>query len=169
MTIFKKYLYGAYGSNMNQDQMELRSPKAKPYGLILLPDHQLVFRGVADIEESKGSDIPIALWEITAKDEAALDAYEGYPWLYDKFKISVKGIDRKVMIYKMTDRSYQAPPSKSYLSSIAVGYAQFKADPEYIKGAVKRSFIQTSTESVMKDDQPTQPRRRDLWSPLDRH
>ena len=87
MTTRHPNFYFAYGSNMNQDQMELRSPKAKPYGLILLPDHQLVFRGVADIEESKGSDIPIALWEITAKDEAALDAYEGYPWLYDKFKI----------------------------------------------------------------------------------
>ena len=40
--------YLAYGMNMNRVAMRQRCPKAKPMGGFYLPNHRLIFRGVAD-------------------------------------------------------------------------------------------------------------------------
>ena len=78
----REWLYLAYGSNLNVKQMEIRCPRAKIMGSFLLPNYKLVFRGVADIEESEGDYCPVGLWKITRKCLGALDRYEGYPTLY---------------------------------------------------------------------------------------
>ena len=60
--------YFAYGSNLNIAQMSRRCPNAKPIILpqpLYIPDWQLCFRGVADIEPQEGSKLPIGLWKIT--------------------------------------------------------------------------------------------------------
>lgn len=58
-----KKLYGAYGSNMNLEQMSHRCPKAKVVGNGTLEDYKLTFRGgykgVANIEPCKGRAVPI--------------------------------------------------------------------------------------------------------------
>ena len=43
-------LYLAYGMNTNIDQMASRCPGSVSIGRVDIPDHRLVFRGVADIE-----------------------------------------------------------------------------------------------------------------------
>ena len=40
--------YLAYGMNTNRDAMAARCPNAKPMGGFYLPNHRLIFRGVAD-------------------------------------------------------------------------------------------------------------------------
>jgi len=74
----KKYI--AYGSNMNIEQMERRCPGARVAGKGWLKDHRLFFAGrseaaVASIEPAEGHAVPVVLWEITPKDEQALEAY----------------------------------------------------------------------------------------------
>ena len=46
-------LYAAYGSNLNKAQMQKRCPKSKPFGVIVLDEFRLVFKGVADLEKNK--------------------------------------------------------------------------------------------------------------------
>ena len=64
-------------------------PTAKVVGASQINDHRLLFRegthgAVATIEPFKGGNVPVLVWEITPVDEAALDRYEGWPFLYRK-------------------------------------------------------------------------------------
>ena len=45
---YKKYLYGAYGSNLNIGQMGVRCPNAEPVGSLVLHGWELKFRGVLE-------------------------------------------------------------------------------------------------------------------------
>lgn len=127
----KVKLYGAYGSNMNLEQMSHRCPKAKVVGIGILKDYKLTFRGrykgVANIEPCKDKSVPIVLWEITKDCETALDLYEGYPNLYIKKEVEVLINDkpRKAMVYIMTDEytDIVAAPTEYYFNVIARGYS----------------------------------------------
>ena len=94
----KRY-YIAYGSNLNVYQMRYRCPNARIIGTAVVPDYELLFKGsktgsYLTIEPKEGSNGPVAVWETTAEDEAALDRYEGYPVFYYKkeFTLPIKGI-----------------------------------------------------------------------------
>ena len=76
-------LYMAYGSNMNLEQMADRCRTAEVVGKGILKNYELLFRGarhgaVATVEPREGSSVPVVLWEIGARDEVALDCYEGW-------------------------------------------------------------------------------------------
>jgi hypothetical protein len=130
-----KYL--AYGSNLNKSQMSMRCPNAKPLGRILIPNFRLIFRGVADIEESHGSHCPMGVWEITERCEEALDIYEGFPHLYDKlfFKLD----DEVAMTYVMTTNRI-SPPSRGYFNTIKEGYENFSLDTQFLYDARTSSY-----------------------------
>ena len=77
----KRY-YIAYGSNLNIRQMRIRCPHARVIGTAVIHDYELLFKGsrtgaYLTIEPKKGSEVPVAVWEVTESDEAALDRYEG--------------------------------------------------------------------------------------------
>lgn len=122
--MISQYLYGAYGSNLNQSQMALRCPEAEPVGACTLKDYKLVFRGVADIVPSPGDSVALGLWRITERCEDALDIYEGFPKLYGKEFLTVPGFGR-VMTYSMTPGYQFQPPYKHYLETIVQGYNDF--------------------------------------------
>ena len=58
-------LYAAYGSNLNKAQMQKRCPKSKPFGVIVLDDFRLVFKGVADMEKNKSYKIFLGIYKIS--------------------------------------------------------------------------------------------------------
>lgn len=125
--MIKQALYFAYGSNLNQQQMKMRCPKAEPLGPATLKNHRLVFRHVADIEAAPGKETSGALWLITQECLDALDRYEGYPNLYTRYWTDVEtenGETRQAIIYKMASTDY-ASPSPGYLGAIAAGYRDF--------------------------------------------
>lgn len=122
-------LYLAYGSNLNLEQMANRCPTAKVVGASQINDHRLLFRGahagaVATIEPCKGDNVPVLVWEITPADEAVLDRYEGWPFLYRKETVKVKldGKTVKAMVYIMNDGRPLGQPSCYYYSTILEGY-----------------------------------------------
>jgi len=132
----ERKVYLAYGSNLNIAQMTRRCPEAKTWGATFLRDYRLAFHGgsghaVATIVPQKGCDVPVALWSITAKDEKALDIYEGYPSLYRKETVKVPWGKRMVsaMVYVMNDDRVGFP-SKPYFETIFEGYEDFNLDPE---------------------------------------
>lgn len=132
----KRKIYGAYGSNMNLEQMANRCPKAKVIGTGILKDYKLTFRGrykgVANIEPCKGKEVPIVLWEITDECERALDVYEGFPNLYVKkeVKVIVDGKPVKIMVYIMAKEytDMVAVPTEYYFNVIVTGYSDNDLD-----------------------------------------
>jgi len=139
--------YFAYGANLNVDNMSMRCPNAEPIVPFTLPDYDLVFRGVADIEQKAGSQVRGALWDITDKCEASLDIFEGYPTLYRKEWFQIKltdalardfGETADVLVYRMNRTGY-AKPSPMYYETIRQGYRDFSLDPVDLVKA-KNSF-----------------------------
>ena len=138
----KKYI--AYGSNMNLEQMEQRCPGARVTGKGWLRDHRLFFAGrpdaaVASIEPAPGHAVPVVLWEITPKDEQALDRYEGFPWFYGKRELPVETDSEPVsaMAYVMGPGFLYGFPSESYLNCIREGYASAGFDTVVLDEAVE--------------------------------
>lgn len=137
MTMEKRY-YIAYGSNLNVHQMRWRCPGARIIGTSELQDFRLMFKGsktgsYLTVEPEQGYKVPVAVWEVTAEDELALDRYEGYPTFYYKteLKLDIKGIrtgrirKRRVFVYIMHEDRQFGIPSDSYLSVCAQGYRFF--------------------------------------------
>lgn len=146
-------LYLAYGSNLNLEQMAVRCPTAMVVGKTRLKNWQLLFRGphtggVATIEPQKGGNVPVLVWEITPTDEAALDQYEGFPFLYhkEKLKIRLNGKQVNAMIYLMNDGRPLGTPNCYYYSTILEGYKAAGFDVEILRTAVKNSAEVTEDE-----------------------
>ena len=141
-------LYIAYGSNMNTEQMARRCPTAKVVARSWLEGYRLRFKGgtnssVATVEPSTDDLVPILIWELTPRDEAALDIYEGYPRLYRKETLTVKLGKKKfpVMIYIMNGEQYPyGYPSKSYFDTIREGYIVAGFDPKLLHQAVAENL-----------------------------
>ena len=151
----KKILYLAYGSNLNLTQMATRCPTARVIGSTVLKDYRLLFRGphagaVATVEPYEGSGVPVLVWELTPADEAALDRYEGWPYLYRKETIKVKlnGKTVKAMVYIMNDGRPLGTPSCYYYSVILEGYKSAGFDVDILRTAVSDS---AETEVLTSD------------------
>lgn len=117
-------LYLAYGMNTNIDQMSYRCPAAISLGRIDIPDHRLVFRGVADAVYSPGDTLQCVLWDITTECEEALDMLEGYPDLYDKTELPITfmGHTNYAMMYYMVNAYRTSHPNSSYRQMLEEGY-----------------------------------------------
>lgn len=139
-------LYLAYGSNLNLEQMVNRCPTAKVVGTSQINNHRLLFRGahagaVATIEPFKEDNVPVLVWEITPADEAALDRYEGWPFLYRKETVKVKlnGKTVNAMVYIMNDGRPLGQPSCHYYSTILEGYKSAGFDVDILRKATTDS------------------------------
>ena len=147
----KKKYYLAYGSNLNIRQMRYRCPTARPIGITVIPDYELLYKGsktgsYLTIEKKHGSLVPIAVWEVTAADEKRLDAYEGCPTFYYKkeLKLPVRlanGKTKKLtaFIYIMHEERELGCPSLTYIRTCEEGYRNFGFDQKYLETAYLRS------------------------------
>ncbi len=153
-------VYAAYGSNINLEQMAFRCPAAQVIGKGWLMDYQLMFLGisrrhggVATVEPRKGRRVPILLWAISPDCEMALDRYEGWPTLYRKETLPIKGItwmlnditavpaevtEVPAMIYIM-NQGHPALPSISYLDTIERGYKAVNFHVRYLAEGIRRT------------------------------
>jgi gamma-glutamylcyclotransferase (GGCT)/AIG2-like uncharacterized protein YtfP len=136
--------YIAYGSNLNLEQMANRCPTARVVGAGMLTDWHLLFRGahegaVATVEPMTGGNVPVLVWEITPADEAALDRYEGFPFLYRKEEVEVRLDEKPVtgMIYIMNEGRPVGTPSCYYYSVILEGYKTAGFDTDILRTAVR--------------------------------
>ncbi len=141
-------LYIAYGSNLNLEQMAARCPTARVAGASQLNGRRLLFRGaragaVATVEPHKGGSVPVLVWEITPQDEAALDRYEGFPFLYrkEKARVMLNGKRVTAMIYIMNEEMPVGrfrplgQPGAHYYSIILEGYNSAGFDVEVLRQA----------------------------------
>ena len=142
-------LYFAYGSNMNKEHMLERCPNAIPIRPLELPDWELCFRFVADIQPNEGESVYGALWSITPECIKTLDTYEGFKesgkGLYKKLELKVpKCRGYSMMVYWM-DSELLYPPEETYLESIAQGYMDFGYNPTTVLSIAEASRDQISS------------------------
>ncbi len=147
----KKLYYLAYGSNLNVRQMRYRCPGAKPIGISVIPDYELLYKGsktgaYLTIEPKKNSIVPVAVWEVTADDEKRLDAYEGCPTFYYKrdIRLTVKLLNGKnkrldAFIYIMHEERKHGIPSLTYIRTCEEGYRNFGFDTKFLDAAYETS------------------------------
>ncbi len=154
----ERKIYLAYGSNLNLKQMAQRCPTAKVLGATTLKDYQLLFKGAfgnahATIEPSKGSEVPVLLWGVTAEDEKRLDRYEGYPHYYVKETVKVKLGKKTVeaMVYIMNDGYKFNPPSVYYYETIREGYKDNNLPLSKLENAYHYTAGRMRMEHGLKD------------------
>ena len=131
-------LYFAYGSNLNLFQMKRRCKDSVFLKKYELKGYKLSFRSkyrAADIEKSKNSIVPGALFEISKSDEKKLDVYEDFPILYKKLYFSY--YNKTVMTYIMVNKTEFRYPTERYLNVVKQGYKDCKLDTKYLKLALR--------------------------------
>lgn len=144
--------YIAYGSNLNLAQMAVRCPDARAIGTAQLEGWRLMFKGsktgsFLTIEKDEGSQVPVAIWSVSEKDEKKLDRYEGYPGFYFKqnLEVEVKDIEtgeirkEEAFVYIMREERAYGIPSEYYMRVCQEGYEDFGFDEKYIKEACVKS------------------------------
>ena len=149
----KKRLYIAYGSNLNLGQMALRCPTAKVIGAARLENRRLLFRGghigaVATVERRTDCFVPVLVWELQPRDEAALDRYEGWPHLYRKetARIRLGGKNVLAMLYVMNEGGNPCGlPARGYLDTIREGYKSAGFDLSVLRRAMLDSAAEMRT------------------------
>lgn len=148
----EKRYYIAYGSNLNLAQMRMRCPHARVIGTAVLKDYELLFKGsqtgsYLTIEKKEGGRVPVAVWETTKEDEAALDRYEGYPTFYYKaeMELDITGIKtgklrhRTCYVYIMHEERQVGIPSLYYIDTCLAGYSAFGFDEGFLWKALENS------------------------------
>ena len=131
-------LYFAYGSNLNLFQMKRRCKDSVFLKKYELKGYRLNFRSkyrAADIEQSKNSLVPGALFEISKSDEKKLDIYEDYPILYKKLYFTY--YNKTVMTYIMVNKTEFRYPTERYLNVVKRGYKDCKLNMKYLKIALQ--------------------------------
>ena len=131
-------LYFAYGSNLNLFQMKRRCKDSVFIKKYELKGYRLNFRSkyrAADIEKSKNSLVPGALFEISKSDEKKLDVYEDYPILYKKLYFTY--YNKTVMTYIMVNKTEFRYPTERYLNVVKRGYKDCKLNMKYLKIALQ--------------------------------
>jgi len=103
-----------------------------------LKGYRLNFRSkyrAADIEKSKNSLVPGALFKISKSDEKKLDVYEDYPILYKKIYFTY--YNKTVMTYIMVNKTEFRYPTERYLNIVKRGYKDCNLDTKHLKKALQ--------------------------------
>ena len=157
----KTKIYAAYGSNLNHAQMRGRCPDAKNLGSAMLQNQNLLFCGQPDhsfatIKTMAGKEVPIGLWEISARDEKSLDRYEGYPHFYHKtvLPVTLDGEEVHAMVYIMDLAMPAGLPSVMYYDIVEKGYRDCGLDPAYLQAALRESMERLYSLAPTQDMSP---------------
>lgn len=140
-----KRFYIAYGSNLNVRQMRMRCPDAVIIGTAFIPDYRLLFKGSKSgnyltIEPHSGSQVPVAVWSVSERDELALDRYEGYPHFYYKTELELPLAETRkkltAFVYIMHKERKLGIPTSAYIRTCVDGYRQFGFDMKHLRKAM---------------------------------
>jgi gamma-glutamylcyclotransferase (GGCT)/AIG2-like uncharacterized protein YtfP len=145
----RKFLYFAYGSNLNTARMFDRCENAQLKSKAILENYRLVFlkndkeRAVANILPAEGKVVHGALYKVSALDVAELDKFEGHPRLYCREWVEVKlksGATVKAFTYMMVDSDKRqfGTPSRDYFNHLFKGYTQWGLPKASLMNALER-------------------------------
>jgi gamma-glutamylcyclotransferase len=133
-------LYFAYGSNLDQEQMQARCARARVDCRAVLLNHALAFGGfsqvwdgaVANVVRRRGARVEGLLYHLADEDLQALDRCEGHPNRSErsfKYVVDEQGRRRRAQVYLRPSRSFQAcPPPPGYLALLRRAYDELGFD-----------------------------------------
>jgi gamma-glutamylcyclotransferase (GGCT)/AIG2-like uncharacterized protein YtfP len=135
-------LYAAYGSNMDPAQMARRAPHSPQRGNGWLQGWRLTFGGedlgwegaLTTLVEDPLSQVFVVLYELTEKDEASLDEWEGSDaGLYVKLRVRVDTLDGDALAWIYVLDGYEGGlPSARYLGILADAAEAAGAPDDYV-------------------------------------
>ena len=140
-------LYFAYGSNLDDDQMQARCASARVVARAVLPNHALTFGGfshrwggaVASVVRARGARVEGLLYEIDDGDLRALDRFEGHPFSYErvqKLVLDEHGRRRRVTTYLQPEDGFEAwAPPQGYFGVLWRAYGRLGFDFESLARA----------------------------------
>jgi len=135
-------LYAAYGTNLDSRRMLNRAPHSPTRGTGWLPGWRLTFAGEdiawngprATLVEDAGSQVYVALYDVTAGDEAQLDEWEGTGFdVYRKIRVRVHTLEGEALAWVYVMDGYEGGlPSASYLGELADAAEAAGAPGDYV-------------------------------------
>jgi hypothetical protein len=135
-------LYAAYGSNLHPDQMGRRAPHSPLQGTGWLVGWRLTFGGedigwdgaLGTVVEDPRHQVYVAVYDLTAADEKALDEWEGVAiGLWHKIKVRVSTLDGDVSAWIYVLDAYEGGlPSARYLGMLAEAAQAGGAPDDYL-------------------------------------
>ena len=130
-------LYFAYGSNMSRAGMAARCPGAQALGLAKLSGWRFVIGrdGYASIVRAAGGEVIGVLWQLGARDIAALNAYESLDsGLYKRGQVTVRhdGGAKAAMVYIARARKI-GRPRPGYMELIVAAARDWRFPADYIR------------------------------------
>lgn len=154
-----KHYYFAYGSNLDKEQIEKRTPFAKFVARVALKNYKLTFvtynytwkGGVANIEPSEGDIVYGILWHFTDDMLAKMDKFEGHPHKYVRHDVTVRNLsaDTNGLPQELTAAAYEIqnkwdvhnfqPAGEKYYDQIKAGYEKFQFPMLLLEDAQKYS------------------------------
>ena len=141
--------YFAYGSNMDERQMQSRCPESLLVGIAILDGYRLGFTrysknrngGVADIISEPEQSVWGLVYKVTAKDLEILDAMEGRGKAYERMTVSVRFLDGRTVVaetYYVIDKQPDVRPSEEYLALLLNAAKKHKFPEEYVSKFIRR-------------------------------
>ena len=132
-----QYLYFAYGSNMDEEQMADRCPGAKVLKKAEIADYQFAIdnRGVATILPKPGSKVEGLLWIVSQRNIKTLDGYEGVAGGYyrkETLTVEVNGLQHEVLVYLSNAKCDRPGYRQGYMQKIIDAAKEHKLSKEYI-------------------------------------
>jgi hypothetical protein len=137
-------VYGAYGSNLNPEQMRLRCPHSPAVGAGWLIGWRLTFGGgddigwegaLATLVEDAGAQVFVMTYDLTDEDAVELDRWEGVDLeLYRKIRLRVQTLDGEPLAWTYVLNAYEGGlPSARYLGMIAEAAERAGAPDDYVR------------------------------------
>ncbi|MGL5859387.1 MAG: gamma-glutamylcyclotransferase [Angustibacter sp.] len=140
--------YAAYGSNLDSARMLRRAPHSPLSGMGWLSGWRLTFAGedlswqgaLATVVEDAASQVYVALYDVTAGDEALLDEWEGTALgVYRKIRVRAHTLDGDVLAWVYVVDGYEGGlPSAAYLGEIAEAAQAAGAPDDYVQDLRRR-------------------------------
>jgi hypothetical protein len=141
-------LYAAYGSNMDPEQMLARCPHSPVAGTGWIVGWRLTFGAeelgwegaLATIVEDPLDSVFVAIYDVTAGDEAALDHWESADnGIYRKITMRVHTLDADVLAWVYVLDGYEGGlPSARYLGMMAEAAERAGAPDDYVRALQSR-------------------------------
>jgi hypothetical protein len=129
-------LHFAYGTNMSRALMGARCPLARALGVATLAGWRFIINpdGLASLAAQRGAHVHGVLWDLSTRDVAAINAYEGVAsGLYDArlFPVRHRGGHAKALVY-IARREGRGTPRPGHLEVVLDAAREWELPAAYI-------------------------------------
>jgi hypothetical protein len=134
-------LHFAYGSNMSRALMDARCPGADALGTATLSGWRFVINpdGFGSIAPQPGGRVHGVLWRLTARDLAAVNAYESVDsGLYLRHNLPVRwGARQATALVYIACRQGEGTPRPGYIDLVVAAARDWHLPDEYVRSLAR--------------------------------